>query len=58
MKWRWRPSWKGACALSILPAVVEATLAGVSLSASRSLADLLDKDGEARRFAMNKVGSC
>ncbi|WP_159877145.1 1-deoxy-D-xylulose-5-phosphate reductoisomerase [Aquitalea denitrificans] len=38
--------------------VVEATLAGVSLSASVSLADLLDKDGEARRFAMNKVGSC
>lgn len=38
--------------------VVEATLAGVSLSASTTLAALLDKDGEARRFAANKVGSC
>ncbi|MBA4709362.1 1-deoxy-D-xylulose-5-phosphate reductoisomerase [Aquitalea aquatica] len=38
--------------------VVEATLAGVSLSASGTLAALLDKDGEARRFAANKVGSC
>ncbi|WP_199102663.1 1-deoxy-D-xylulose-5-phosphate reductoisomerase [Aquitalea sp. ASV11] len=41
-----------------IAAVVEATLAGVSLSPSTSLAALLDKDGEARRFAMNKVGSC
>ena len=41
-----------------IAAVVEATLAGVSLSPSTSLADLLDKDGEARRFAMNKVGAC
>ncbi|RQO73313.1 1-deoxy-D-xylulose-5-phosphate reductoisomerase [Aquitalea sp. FJL05] len=38
--------------------VVEATLAGVSLSASTTLAALLDKDGEARRFAANKVSSC
>jgi 1-deoxy-D-xylulose-5-phosphate reductoisomerase len=38
--------------------VVEATLAGVNLSASTTLAALLDKDGEARRFAANKVGSC
>lgn len=38
--------------------VVEATLAGVSLSASTTLATLLDKDGEARRFAANKVSSC
>uniref|UniRef100_A0A8W7P2H0 PDZ domain-containing protein n=1 Tax=Anopheles coluzzii TaxID=1518534 RepID=A0A8W7P2H0_ANOCL len=37
--------------------VVEATLAGVSLSASNSLAALLDKDGEARRFAANKVSA-
>lgn len=41
-----------------IAAVVEATLAGVSLSPSSTLADLLHKDGEARRFAMNKVGSC
>jgi len=41
-----------------IAAVVEATLAGVSLSPSAALADLLHKDGEARRFAMNKVGSC
>ena len=41
-----------------IAAVVEATLAGVSLSPSTTLADLLDKDGEARRFAMNKVGAC
>ncbi|QEL55216.1 1-deoxy-D-xylulose-5-phosphate reductoisomerase [Chromobacterium paludis] len=41
-----------------IPRVVADTLDGVSASASRSLADLLARDDEARRFAEERVGSC